>query len=156
MLLKQGLVFFCFVILLFQNLNAQNKNQRPVEKTAFYTIKATYDSVKNKTTYVVKSINVIDKATKPQSNIRHEQTPDYLKITVIDKSKHASSIITEHPLRKHVELFSESGEIESKSISLQQGEVIFKIPYYTPFKKIKITEVRNFKKTKTVIVKHEK
>ena len=156
MFLCKGLLSFSLIFLLLHYGKAQTENQTSIEKTAFYTLKVMYDSVKHQTRYAVKSITIIDKATKAQSNLRYEQSPDYLKITVIDKLKHNYNVVTEHPLYKHVELFSESGEIESKSVSLPQGEVTFRIPYYTAFKKIKITEVKNFKKQKTVIIKHEK
>lgn len=145
--------FVCCVFLIFCK---PTKAQEVKQKTAFYTIKLVYDSLKQKTIYTVKNITIVDQVTKEQNNVRYLQSPDYLKITVVDKSKNSNQIITEHPLHKHVELFSESGEIESKSISLQEGEVTFRVPYYVGFKKIKVTEVRNFKKKKQVIIKHEK
>lgn len=152
MSIKQAFFIFCISLFFCKQTIAQEIKQ----KTAFYTIKLVYDSLKQKTSFTVKNVVVIDKVTKEQSNIRHLQSPDYLKIVIIDKSKHQSHLITEHPLHKHMELFSESGEIESKSISLPEGEVTFRVPYYSVFKKIKITEVKGLKKQRAVIIKHEK
>lgn len=152
MWVKNAPLVFCVFLLFCEPAEAQEVKQ----KTAFYTIKLVYDSLNQKIFYKVKNVTVVDQVTREQSNIRYLQSPDYLKITIVDKSKHACQIITEHPLHKQVELFSESGEIESKSISLHEGEVTFRVPYYAVFKKIKITEVRDFKKKKPVIIKHEK
>lgn len=125
------------------------------EQTAFYTIALTKDSVTQKVLYSVKNVQVVNSKLKNIHVQDYAKEPNFLEITIKDKGKNKSHTFTEHPLYKRFDLYEESGEISSKSISLQQGEVTFRVPYYTDYKKIKINETVNFKAQKTIIIKNE-
>ena len=130
--------------------------QVPQEKTVFYTLLLTKDSLLNKTTAELKNANIID--TKVRYNIDETKThdPNFLKIEITEKGGKMVNVFTEHPLYKRLELYSESGKIESKLIPLSQGEVTFRIPYFEKYKRITIVEVVNFKELKPIILKNEK
>lgn len=152
-------LFFSFAVmssLFFLSCKATKVVEVPVEKMAFYTLKVNRDTIKKETTFSVASVQVADAKLNYKLDTKQAKNPDFLKIEIIDKNERVISVLTEHPLFKRFDLYSESGEIESKSISLQQGEVTFRVPYYTDYKTIKITETINFKQSKQIILKHEK
>jgi hypothetical protein len=127
-----------------------------IEKTAFYTLNVKKDTLKKITTFNITHIQIAQTKINYQAEERYAKDANFLKIELTDKSNHIIYAFTEHPLYKRFDLFRESGEIESKSISLQQGEAFFRIPYFSDYKSIKITEVVNFKETKQVTINHEK
>jgi len=129
---------------------------KPIEKTAFYTLTELKDSVTKKTTFKITNIQIADTKINYRVDEDKAKDPYYLKIEITDKSKMVTNAIAEHPLFKRFDLYSESGEIESKSISLQQGEVTFRVPYFSDYKKIKITEVINRTEQKPITITHEK
>ena len=127
-----------------------------VEKTAFYTIKAIKDTIKNTTTFSVTTIQIADTKINYKIDANQSKNPYFLKIEIVDKNNTIINAFTEHPLFKRFDLYRESGEIESKSISLQQGEVVLRVPYFSDYKKMNITETVNFKQLKQVTITHEK
>lgn len=128
----------------------------PIEKTAFYTLKLNRDTVKKETTFSVVSVQIADAKLKYRIDEKQTKNPNFLRIEITDKNKNIITAITEHPLFKRFDLYSESGEIESKSISLQQGESTFRVPYFSDYKKIKIIETINFIQSKQIIITNEK
>jgi hypothetical protein len=127
-----------------------------VEKTAFYTIKAIKDTIKNTTTFSVTTIQIAGTKINYKIDVNQSKNPYFLKIEIVDKNNTIINAFTEHPLFKRFDLYRESGEIESKSISLQQGEVVLRVPYFSDYKKMNITETVNFKQLKQVTITHEK
>lgn len=125
------------------------------EKTAFYTLTVIKDTVKNTTAFKVTNIQVANSVLNKRSTDHQAHNPNYLYVQVIDQQKNIYEVYTEHPLYKRFDLYEESGEITSKSISLQQGDVTFRVPYYSNYKKIKISETVNFETKKTIIIKNE-
>jgi hypothetical protein len=128
----------------------------PVEKTAFFTILLTRDSVAKKTGVELKNINVVDQKIRYNIDEGQSQNPYFLKIEIEYKNGRVITAFTEHPLFKHLEIYSESGKIESKLIPLSQGEVTVRVPYFEKYKKITVIETVNFKEVKPITVKNEK
>lgn len=126
----------------------------PQEKSAFYTFNAQRDSVSHKTTFTLTNITVADAKIKYTIDAGKAKDASYLRIEIQSKTKVVQAF-TEHPLYKRVEVFSESGQIESKLISLPQSDFVLRVPYFEEYKKIKIVEVINFKEQSPVILKHE-
>ncbi len=127
-----------------------------IEKTAFYTLKVTKDTIKNTTTFSIIKIQLADVKLNYKIDVNQSKNPNFLKIEIVDKNKNVINAFTEHPLFKRFDLYRESGEIESKSISLQQGEVVLRVPYFADYKKMNITETVNFKQLNQVTITHEK
>lgn len=147
-----------FSLVLFKTSRAQQISpQTNAVKIAFYTLHISKDSIRQKISCIIKSVTVVDQVPKPSVSRDHSKDPDHLRILIVDKFKNKQVVFTEHPLNKQVELYDdETKEIEFKRISLTEGDVTFRIPYYTDYKKIKITEINNFKKGKTISIKHDK
>lgn len=126
------------------------------EKTAFYTIEATRDTVKQVTTFKVLKVMVVDTKINYRVDEAKAKSRDFLKFEII--TKHSAPVIaySEHPLFRKFDLYEETGEISSKLISLPKGQVTVRVPYTEEFTTIGITETINFKAGKPVIVKHEK
>ena len=124
----------------------------PEEKCAFYNIKLTRDSVLNKTSAEITHVNIVDTKVRYVPDESKASEPSFLKIIIIHPGDKKTYAYTEHPLYKRLDLYSESGKIESKSISLSQGQVFLRIPYFGKFKKMIITETVNFKESPTLIV----
>ncbi len=127
-----------------------------VEKTAFYTLSVIRDSVKRTTAFSITKVQIANTKINYKIDDHYAKDANFLKIEIMDKSEHVIHAFTDHPLYKRFDLYQESGEIESKSISLQQGETVFRVPYFSEYKKIKITETINFKETKQITINHEK
>lgn len=152
-------VFTALVMLCLTGCKAKRiKTQAvpPVEKTAFYTITATRDTVQHKTSFVVKNVTVSDVRSRYTIDEKNAKAPSYLKIEVVYNKTSSVQAITRHPLFKQLESSSEDGQLESKSISLLQSDFVFRVPYFEPYKKIKIVEVVDFKEQTPVILKNEK
>lgn len=141
--------------LFFTSCKTKKQAKDLVEKTAFYTLTAIKDTVKNITTFKVTNIQVANSVLNKRSTDHQTHNPNFLYVQIIDQQKNIHEVYTEHPLYKRFDLYEESGEITSKSISLQQGDVTFRVPYYTNYKKIKISETVNFKTKKIIIIKNE-
>jgi hypothetical protein len=127
-----------------------------VEQTAFYTLSLNRDTVKNVTGFDITKVQVTNTKINYRIEEHYAKNPNFLKIEITDKSNHIINAFTDHPLYKRFDLYKESGEIESKSISLQQGETVFRVPYFSEYKKIKITETINFTEVKHITINHEK
>lgn len=152
--MKNIYCFFCLVGLSFFLSCKTNKEALNLkEKMAFYTLSAIKDTIKHSISFKVTKVQIIDQVLNKRLDENQSHNPYYLSIQLIDKQKNSFQVFTEHPLYKRFDLYEESGEIQSKSISLQQGEVTFRVPYYTDYKKIKINETVNFKKQKTITLK---
>ncbi|PBQ31597.1 hypothetical protein CNR22_07395 [Sphingobacteriaceae bacterium] len=148
------IALLCFVLALFACKSTKPKELAEIpEKTAFYTIELTRDTIANKTSAVVKNINVVDSKVRHTIDETKTKGPNYLKIQILYKNNKVVNLVTEHPLYKHFDLYSESGKIESKLISLSQDLLIFRAPYFDQFKKITILETINFKESAPIILK---
>lgn len=126
------------------------------EKTAFYTIEATRDTVKQVTSFKVLNVTVVDTKINYHVDETKAKSRDCLKFEIL--TKHSAPVIayTEHPLFKKFDLYEQTGEISSKLISLPKGQVTVRVPYTEDYTSIGITETINFKAGKPVIVRHEK
>ena len=127
----------------------------PPEKTAFYTIEATRDTMKQVTRFKVLQVTIVDTKINYRADEARAKGRDFLKFEIM--TKHSTPVIaySEHPLFKKFDLYEESGEISSKLISLPKGQVTLRVPYTEDYTSIGITETINFKAGKPVIVKHE-
>lgn len=130
--------------------------KEPVEQTAFFTIELRRDSVSQKTSATIKTVNVVDQKIRYIVDEGQSRNPYFLKIVIEYRNGKMITGYTEHPLYKRVEIYSESGKIESKLISLSQGEVTLRVPYFENYKKVTIVENVNFKEEKPIVLKHEK
>jgi 5-bromo-4-chloroindolyl phosphate hydrolysis protein len=128
----------------------------PREKTAFYNFKFRYDSLDKKTIISINSIKVVDQkinyladedAAKKNSNIHFEIT---------DRNGNIIRAYIEHPLHRRFDVYEENGKIDSKMVSLPEADMTIRVPYYSPFKKIKITETINQTQTLITVLKDEK
>ena len=146
---------FTLTLLTF-SCKAKKAVASPIEKMAFYTLKLSRDTIKKETTFSVASVQIADAKLNYRIDEKQAKNPYFLRIEITDKNKNVITAITEHPLFKRFDLYSESGEIESKSISLQQGELTFRVPYFSDYKKIKIIETINFIQSKQIIITNEK
>lgn len=145
------------LLLMLSACAGSKKNRMPqTEKTAFVTIQQIRDTILNTSSFKVIQLKVVDRKTTFRAQEEKSHDPDFLKLQFVNKNKTTVTVYTEHPLYKKFDLYSESGEIESKLISLQQGEVTFRIPFYGDYKAIHITETHNFKTQKVKTITHEK
>lgn len=126
------------------------------EKTAFYTLEVTRDTLKQLTSYKIINIQIANTKLNYRMDEEKAKEPNFLKIEILDKSNKTIKVITEHPLYKRFDLYSESGQIEAKLISLQKGEVTFRVPYFTEYKKMIISETVNGKLLDKLTLKNEK
>lgn len=126
-------------------------------KTAFYTIHVIQDTNLGKIYFSLKNLNIVDQPMKRAVIRDYSKEPHHLKITIIDKLKNKQVVFTEFPLKKEIELYDDdTKEIALKRIFLTEADITFRIPFYADYKKIKITEIDNFKKGKTTTLKHDK
>lgn len=126
-------------------------------KIAFYTIHVIQDTNLGKIYYSLKNLNIVDQPMKRAVIRDYSKEPHHLKITIIDKLKNKQVVFTEFPLKKEIELYDDdTKEIALKRIFLTEADITFRIPFYADYKKIKITEIDNFKKGKTTTLKHDK
>jgi len=158
---KSNFVFTCFVVSLLFLCTCSHKkiSTQPVppeEQSAFYTFSATRDTAKHLTVFALKNISVINTKIKYKVDEYKAKEAYYLRIQFIGKSGKTVQALTEHPLYKRSEVFSEEGQIESNLISLPHAEFTLRVPYFEECKKIKIMEVINFKESLPVILKNEK
>jgi hypothetical protein len=136
-----------------QKINtSQNKKE---EKTAFYEFNFRYDSIAKKSIISLKGIKIADVKLNPAINLSNPKFLSSIAIEIIDIENNHIFGIAEHPLFKKIDVFSESGEIEAKIVSLFEADLIIRAPYYKPYKKIKITETINNNKTYITFIKNE-
>jgi hypothetical protein len=134
----------------------QTATQPPPEKTAFYTIEALRDTVKQVTTFKVINITVVDTKINYHADEAKTKSRDFLKIDIIGKQVPSIVAYSEHPLFKKFDLYEQTGEITSKLISLPKGQVTLRVPYFEDYQSIRITETVNFKEAHHITLKHEK
>lgn len=125
------------------------------EKTAFYTIEAQRDTVKQLTSFKVLKVMIVDTKINYRVDEAKARQKDYLKFEIVTKNTAAIIAYSEHPLFKKFDLYEQTGEISSKLISLPKGEVTVRVPYYEEYSSIKITETIDFKTNKPIILRHE-
>lgn len=126
------------------------------EKTAFYTIEATRDTVKQVTTFKLIKVMVVDTKINYHADEAKAKSRDFLKIEILTKQSAPVIAYSEHPLLKKFDLYEQTGEISSKLISLPKGQVTVRVPYREAHTVIRITETVNFKTAKPHTVQHEK
>ncbi|MBP7809402.1 MAG: hypothetical protein KA163_08920 [Bacteroidia bacterium] len=151
---------FAITICLF-GLSCQSKkiNSTPAkanEKTAFYDFKFIWDSISKKSQITVNTINVANTKSNFTQNNQGATLPNNVLIEITDKDGNNIKEHAEHPLAKKYDVFSENGEIEAKLVSLPEGNFIIRVPYYSDWKKIKITETIKGVKQTAIILKNEK
>lgn len=98
-------------------------------------------------------VNVVNSKLRYFIDENKKKEPNYLHFTITYKNGKVIEANTEHPLFKRFDLYSESGKIESKSISLSQGEVFLRVPYFGKYKRISITEIINFKERPVIVIR---
>lgn len=101
----------------------------------------------------MKNVNVVDSKVRHVIDVAKTKEPNFLKIQILYTNNKVVDLVTEHPLYKRFDLYSESGKIESKLISLSQDLLIFRAPYFDQYKKITILETINFKQSAPIILK---
>ncbi len=134
-----------FFIVSCKTVKGTKNSVLPDEKAAFYTLCMVKDTLDKKSFFYILKMDVVNNKIRFDDQISNTENPNYLKIEVTYKHEKVVTVYTEHPLHKKFDLYTENGEIESKSILLQRGEVVFRIPYFDAFQKIKITETVNLK-----------
>lgn len=134
----------------------QTAAEPPPEKTAFYTIEALRDTVKQVTTFKVIKVTVVDTKINYHVEEAKAKTRDFLKIEITGKKMPPILAYTEHPLFKKFDLYEQTGEITSKLISLPKGQVTVRVPYFEDYQTVRITETINFKEATPITLKHEK
>jgi hypothetical protein len=75
---------------------------------------------------------------------------------ILDSNGNSIKAFTEHPLYRKFDVYEENGKIDAKMVSLPGAEMTIRVPYYSPFKKIKITETINQTQTLVTVLKDEK
>lgn len=126
------------------------------EKTAFYTIEALRDTVKQVTTFKVIKVTVVDTKHNYHTDEAKAKSRDFLKIEVIGKQMPPIIAYSEHPLFKKFDLYEQTGEITSKLISLQKGQITVRVPWFEEYQSLRITETINFKTANPIVLRHEK
>ncbi len=147
----------CFALLL-AGCRSKIKTQavQPEEKSAFYTLTLSRDSTSKETKAAITNVIVANVKIRYQPDEAKAKEPNFLSIEITYKNNAVVRVFTEHPLYKRFDLYSESGQIESKLISLQKGEVVFRVPYFSDYKKIRITETVERKTAPPITLTHEK
>lgn len=153
--------FVCLVLCMSLFLFCKAKRVKPhvaevQEQSAFYSFSALRDTVKHQTDFTLKNVIIANAKIRYTVDEAKTKLPGYLKIEITDRNNRSVLAFAEHPLYKRMEVFNESGQIDSKLISLQQGEFTLRVPYFEAYKKIKITEVINFKESSPILLKNEK
>lgn len=145
-------------VMLFACRTSKVKTQvvEPEEKSAFYTLNLAHDSVKRETKAAITNVTVANLKIRYQPDEAKSKESSFLRIEITYSNDKIVEAFTEHPLRKRFDLYSESGQIESKLISLPQGEVVFRVPYFGAYKKIRIVETIDRKASPPINLKHEK
>lgn len=126
------------------------------EKTAFYTIEALRDTVKQVTTFKVIKVTVVDTKHNYHTDEVKAKNRDFLKIEIVGKQMPSIIAYSEHPLFKKFDLYEQTGEITSKLISLQKGQITVRVPWFEEYQSVRITETINFKTANPILLRHEK
>ena len=126
------------------------------EKTAFYTIEALRDTVKQVTSFKVVNVTVVHSKHNYRADEAKAKTRDFLKIEIMGKQLPPIIAYSEHPLFKKFDLYEQTGEITSKLISLQKGQVTVRVPWFETYQSVRITETINFKTANPIVLRHEK
>jgi hypothetical protein len=129
---------------------------KPEEKTAFYDLKFKYDSILKKSIITLNSIKIIDQKINYVPDEQASKKLSFVYIEITDKDKNTIKAYAEHPLYRKFDVYEETGKIESKLVSLPEADMTIRVPYYSPYEKIKITEAINRTQTLTTILKNEK
>lgn len=129
---------------------------RAEEKTAFYDFKFRYDSVHKKSIITINNIKVIENKINYLIDEEASKKQSSVCIEITDKDKNIIKAYAEHPLYRKFDLYEESGKIEAKLVSLPEADMTIRVPYYSPYTKIKITETVNKTQTQVTTLKNEK
>ncbi len=104
----------------------------------------------------INSIKIVDNKINYVPEEEMMKKPSFVSIEITDKDKNTIKAYAEHPLYRRFDLYEETGKIESKLVSLPEADMTIRVPYYSPYEKIKITETINSVQTLVTILKHEK
>jgi intein/homing endonuclease len=126
------------------------------EKTAFYDFKFINDSIHKKSMITLTGVKVVDTKIAYTVDENAKERPSFVLIEIRDKDNNEIKAYMEHPLYRKFDVYEENGKIESKLVSLSEADMIIRVPYYSPYEKIKITETINNNQTLVTILKHEK
>lgn len=129
---------------------------KPEEKTAFYDFKFKQDSINKKTIITINSIKVVDNKIAYAIDESAKEKESSVCIEIADKDGNNITAYIEHPLYRKFDVYEEGGKIEAKLVSLSEADMTIRVPYYSPYEKIKLTETINKTKTLVTILKHEK
>ncbi|MCC6182373.1 MAG: hypothetical protein IT237_11125 [Bacteroidia bacterium] len=149
----------CYIVIcvvLFTACVSLKEKPLPIEKTAFYTFSIQRDTIKNQSQFKVLDVQIADTKINYHLNKAIEKEPYYIRLNIIDESKHQITALVSHPLYKRFDLYSETGEIESKSVKLQNAEFVLRVPFFSSYKTITFTETINFVNQKPITLKYEK
>lgn len=149
----------CYIVIcvvLFTACVSLKEKPLPIEKTAFYTFSIQRDTIKNQSQFKVLDVQIADTKINYHLNKAIEKEPYYIRLNIIDEFKHQITALVSHPLYKRFDLYSETGEIESKSVKLQNAEFVLRVPFFSSYKTITFTETINFVNQKPITLKYEK
>jgi len=146
------LVFFCAC----RSKKIKTTKVKPEEKTAFYDLKFKHDSIQKKSIITINAIKVIDNKISYVLDDELAKKPSFVSIEITDKDKNTIKAYADHPLYRRFDLYEETGKIESKLVSLSEADMTIRVPYYSAYEKIKITETVNRTQTQVTILKNEK
>ena len=124
------------------------------EKTAFYDFSFKYDTVNKKSVITLQGVKEVDVRAKRDNNEEAKNKPYYIEIEIKDKNNNLITVFAEHPLFRKFDVYEESGKIEAKLVYLPEGSLTIRVPYFVPYKTIKLTEHTD--KTFITIIKNEK
>lgn len=134
----------------------KNIKIKPDERTAFYDFKFRLDTINRKTTITINNIKIVDNKIAYLMDETYKDKTSYVLIEIEDKEGNDIKAYAEHPLYRRFDVYEENGKIDSKLVSLSEADLVVRVPYYSPYEKIKITETINRTQTLVTILKHEK
>lgn len=124
--------------------------ETPKEQGAFVNLKLQRDSINNKTLFKLAGVTVVDTKLRYVLDEAKAKAANFIQLEFVYSNGKSILVNAEHPLFKRFDLYEESGKIESKSISLSQGELFVKVPYYGKIKRLVLRETINYKMVQEV------
>lgn len=149
-------LIFASVLFACKPAKINTAKTNPEEKTAFYDFKFKHDSINKKTIISINGIKIVDAKVAHTLDETAKEKGSYVCFEIKDKNGNEIKTCIEHPLYRKFDVYEESGKIESKLVSLSEADMTIRVPYYSPYEKIKITETINQTQTPVTILKHEK
>ncbi len=126
-------------------------NVQEQAKIAFFVFTASKDSLSNVLDVTLKDKIITEGKLKPQQENTANSFPDCLKLVFSNGTTVLKEIYVEHPLYRRMDVFSENGTIESKSLHLPSSDFSLRMSWINNANKLLIYEYINYKKTNNVV-----